>query len=71
MRLALRRSVPYLARGCKHLGRMALNSAVAQIPGTGATHLLEQAHDAASSEARSWIEPLLVQRHAAEERISA
>ncbi|SRR6266446_386362 len=51
--------------------QVAAVAAVAQIPGTGATHLLEQAHDAASSEARSWIEPLLVQRHAAEERISA
>jgi len=51
--------------------QVAAAAAIAQTPGTGATHLLEQAHEAAGSEARSWIEPLLAQRHAAEERMSA
>jgi hypothetical protein len=51
--------------------QVAAAAAVAQIPGTGATQVLAQAHDAAISEVRSWIEPLLAERHAAEERISA
>jgi hypothetical protein len=51
--------------------QVAAAGAVAQIPGTGATLVLEQAHDAASAEVRSWIGPLLAQKHNADERLSA
>ncbi|PYQ20935.1 MAG: hypothetical protein DMF79_09275, partial [Acidobacteria bacterium] len=51
--------------------QVAAAAAVAQIPGTGATLVLEQAHDAASSEVRSWIGPLLAQKHNTDERMTA
>ena len=51
--------------------QVAAAAAIAQVPGVGATHVLEQAQDAASSEVRSWIAPLVTQKHHADERMSA
>jgi len=51
--------------------QVAAAAALAQVPGEGATHVLEQAQDVASSEVRSWIAPLVTQKHHADERMSA
>lgn len=50
------------------LQQAAAAAAVAQVPGDDATQLLEQACAAASSEARSWIGPLLATRPGLGER---